>query len=77
MTSLRKLDVSFAHEQENCQRYSQADNTFFSQLALRLSVKPTKSDKGGNWTRGCFGYSKDTLHIRFYLQSLAWFSDWS
>lgn len=49
MTSLRKLNVSFAHKQENCQRYSQADNTFFSQLALQLSVnlrKVTKEEIG-------------------------------
>lgn len=45
MTSLRKLDVSFAHGQESCQCFSRADNTFFSQLALQLSVKLQKVTK--------------------------------
>lgn len=45
MTSLRKLDVSFTHGQESCQCFSQVDNTFFSQLALQLSVKLQKVTK--------------------------------
>lgn len=45
MTSLRKLDVSFTHRQESCQCFSQADNTFFSQLALQLRVKLQKVTK--------------------------------
>lgn len=38
MTSLRKVDVSFAH-QKKCQEYSQADNAFLSQLTHGFSVK--------------------------------------
>lgn len=45
MTSLRKLDVSFTHGQESCQCFSQADNTFFSQLVLQLTVKLQKVTK--------------------------------
>lgn len=45
MTSLRKLVVSFTHGQESCQCLSQADNMFFSQLALQLSVKLQKVTK--------------------------------
>lgn len=39
MTSLRKLDVSFTHGQESCQRFKRADNMFFSPLALWFSVE--------------------------------------
>lgn len=45
MTSLRKLDVSSAHEQENRQCYSQADDTFCSQLSVNLQ-KVTKEEIG-------------------------------